>query len=87
MAIMEDQLNSRLEAIEEIVGQVRECLVGNEFSKNKGLVDDVLDLKRKVAAQDLFIKNLKFVIGLTAGAGGIIGFFIQLLTQFFLTKK
>jgi len=84
---MDERLNERLETIEEIVGQVRECLVGNEFTKNKGLVDDVINMKSRLLQAETFIKNLKFMITVAGVSGGALGYLIQLMTQYLLTKK
>ncbi len=35
---------SELEDIKQSVAQIHLCLIGNEYTRNKGLVDDVSDL-------------------------------------------
>lgn len=80
------QFEDRLENIEGLVVQVRDCLVGNEFTK-KGLVDDMAEMKRKIAIHELFIKNTKFILWFAGGAGGVIGYFVNLLMQYLSFKK
>jgi hypothetical protein len=81
------QIVQELEDIKGSLGEIHQCLLGSEFTRGRGLVDDVMDLKRRMYVVELFVKKTKWLIGLAAGAGGVVGFAIQMLTQYFLTKK
>lgn len=43
---MSEQENKRLKDLEEKVDKILAALVGNDISKNGGLVEDIRDLKR-----------------------------------------
>ncbi len=78
---------SELEDIKESLRQVHECLIGNEYTRNRGLIDEVADFKKRLNVVELFVKKSQWLIGLAAGCGGVVGFLIQMLAQYLLSTK
>ena len=76
-----DKLAERLDKIEDNVKDIKDALLGNEFTKNTGLIHSIAEHHERLNALERLVDRGKWlIIGLSATSG--IGFY-EILKQIF----
>ena len=82
-----NEMEDKIDSIGETVKEIKDALIGNALTKDRGLVDEFNDVKQQVNEHHEFFKRVKWIVSIAAVVGGIIGFIIELIFNYFINKK
>lgn len=76
-----NKLAERLDKIEDNVSEIKNALLGNEYTKNSGLIHTIAEHHQRLSTLERLVERGKWlIIGLSAGSG--IGIY-EILKQVF----
>jgi hypothetical protein len=81
-----EQLREEMQQMKSRVDQIYYAIIGNEMSKDGGLLKRLSDLEIEVEKLVAFKQRFLWTIGLIAGGSSVLAFLLQMVVSYFIKK-
>ena len=81
------EMEDKLDNIKNDVKEIKDALIGNSLTKNKGYFDKLTDLELEVSNLKMESNKNKLILSVAMFLGTIIGFIIEMIVQWLSNKK
>lgn len=81
-----DQVRKEIKTVKDKVDLIYNALVGNEITKDGGMLKRMDDVEKEVHLLIAFKQKFMWTMGLIAAGGSLFGFVLQFVISYFIKK-